>query len=149
MDSAMALGLWKSSFGPVKMELEGDRLQGVWVYDREGREVIGYFEGELVGNVFQFKWHEPADGTPLKGTGYLEFDVDGRAFAGKWKSNSGDRSGAWNGWRTADTLPKGDGGQRDGGQGAGQGDRGSAEPNDGRPGPAEQAPGPPPDRDYL
>src|SRR4051812_46837198 len=43
MDPAKALGLWKSSFGAVKVEPD-DRgaqgaIHGVWVYDRNGQEV--------------------------------------------------------------------------------------------------------------
>ncbi|MBT8494900.1 MAG: hypothetical protein KJO07_17720 [Deltaproteobacteria bacterium] len=149
MDAEMAVGLWKSSFGPVKLEVEGDQVQGVWVYDRQGSEVIGYFEGPLDGNVLEFEWVEPAQPTELKGSGYLVFDPDGRAFAGKWWTHNRDRSGAWNGWRTADTMP---GGNPEG-DGAGADGPGGPATNDGVPGegngPAEQAPGPPPDREYL
>ncbi len=141
MDVQRALGLWKSSFGPVKIEAATDRaegeIRGVWVYDRDGQEVIGYFGGRLQGNVLNFEWHEPANPGPLDGAGYLVFDPDGRAFSGKWWTNSRERSGAWNGWRSSDA-------------GQGEATDGPAV-NDGVPadgvGPAEPAGAPPPD--YL
>src|SRR5262245_31466402 len=46
MEPTRATGLWKSSFGAVKVEEDqrsgAGALQGVWVYDRNGQEVIGY-----------------------------------------------------------------------------------------------------------
>lgn len=147
MEPAMALGLWKSSFGPVKIEeASGESVHGVWVYDRQmnGRseEVIGYFEGRLDGNVLEFTWQEPAAPQPLVGEGYLVFDPDGRAFRGKWWTDGRDRSGVWNGWRTPDTTPTPDG------IGGDDYDDADGDDYDDRDGPAEQADGPPPD-DYL
>lgn len=135
MDSSLALGLWKSSFGAVKMEAsQNDGLQGIWVYDRQGQEVIGYFDGAMDGNVFQFQWHEPAEPAPLRGSGYLVFDPNGNTFSGKWWTDKRDRTGSWNGWRTPDTAPR-------------QGD-GEAPADEAPSGPAEQA-GPPPEGQYL
>ena len=61
MDPSRALGLWKSTFGAVKIEadnskggIEAGAVQGVWVYTRQGQEVIGYFAGNLRGNVLSF-----------------------------------------------------------------------------------------------
>src|SRR6185436_5497368 len=54
MEATAALGLWKTSFGPVKIEKDPDagatNVRGVWVYDRSGHEVVGYFSGPLDGN---------------------------------------------------------------------------------------------------
>lgn len=137
MEPTKALGLWKSSFGAVKIESDpaqgDDYVMGVWVYDRAGEEIIGFFDGTLDGNVLQFTWQEPGAPADLTGAGYLVFETDGRAFAGKWWSDARDRSGAWNGWRTDDIGPP-NGDSSDGADGSG--------------GPAEQA-GPPPDADYL
>src|SRR6185503_9628210 len=64
MEAGASLGLWKTNFGPVKIEKDPDsgesNLRGVWVYDRSGEEVVGYFSGPLDGNVLQFRWVEPA-----------------------------------------------------------------------------------------
>src|SRR3954466_1307460 len=61
MESTRALGLWRSTFGPVKIESDESRggiqagaVQGVWTYQRRGQDVIGYFYGSLRGNVLQF-----------------------------------------------------------------------------------------------
>ena len=144
MDPARALGLWKSSFGPVKIEPHEEagagQVSGIWVYDRDGQEIIGYFAGPLDGNVLTFSWHEPGQPADLTGEGYLVFDPAGRTFTGRWWTAAGDRGGEWQGWR------QGEGGPEPGAP--------DAEPpprDDGMPrapdGPAEQAPpgGPPPD----
>jgi hypothetical protein len=157
MDSGRALGLWKSSFGPVKIErdVEGgpDHLMGIWVYDRAGQEVVGYFSGPLSGNVMQFRWNEPARPRDLVGEGYLVFDPNGQSFTGRWWTVSRDRTGDWNGWRNdgagpAD-VPPGPDGPDDTDQGMPpEGETPPGEPPPGRDreeGPAEQAPGPPPE----
>jgi hypothetical protein len=111
MDPAMAMGLWKSSFGAVKVESDNrgafGAVHGVWVYDRSGQEVVGYFAGPLNGNVLEFTWTEPAaDGTALQGAGYLVFDPYGQKFSGKWWTNARDRQGEWTGLRApATTTP--------------------------------------------
>jgi hypothetical protein len=105
MEPARALGLWRSTFGAVKIEADNSRggvesgsLQGVWVYQRQGQEVVGYFSGNLKGNVLEFKWQEP-NNPPLTGSGYLVFDRSGRQYSGRWWSDRRDRVGDWNGWR--------------------------------------------------
>src|ERR1044071_8855386 len=105
MDPTRALGLWRSTFGAVKIEpdasrggLEAGNLQGIWVYQRQGQEVVGYFAGNLRGNVLQFRWQEP-NSPPLTGEGFLVFDVQGRQYSGRWWSDKRDRVGDWNGWR--------------------------------------------------
>jgi hypothetical protein len=107
MDGARALGLWRSTFGAVKIEADNSQgglpsgnLQGIWVYERQGEEVVGYFAGNLRGNVLQFRWQEPND-PPLTGEGYLVFDAQGRQYAGRWWSDKRDRIGDWRGWRQA------------------------------------------------
>lgn len=105
MEAARALGLWRSTFGAVKIEPDGSKggldagnVHGIWVYQRQGQEVIGYFAGNLRGNVLQFRWQEPND-PPLTGEGFLVFDVQGRQYSGRWWSDRRDRVGDWNGWR--------------------------------------------------
>jgi hypothetical protein len=107
MEPARALGLWRSTFGAVKIEadnskggLQSGAVQGIWVYTRQGQEVVGYFSGGLRGNVLQFRWQEPAN-PPLTGEGYLVFAQDGRQYSGRWWSDKHDRVGDWNGWRQA------------------------------------------------
>ena len=114
MEANVALGLWRSTFGAVKIEadnshggLAAGNLQGIWMYQRQGQEVIGYFAGNLRGNVLSFRWQEPSN-PPLTGEGYLVFDVQGRQYSGRWWSDKRDRIGDWNGWRPPLTR----GGQR-------------------------------------
>jgi hypothetical protein len=107
MEPGRALGLWRSTFGAVKIEadnskggLQAGAVQGVWVYQRRGQEVVGYFAGSLRGNVLQFHWQEPSN-PPLTGEGYLVFEATGRQYSGRWWSDKKDRVGDWNGWRQA------------------------------------------------
>ena len=91
MEPSLALGLWRSTFGAVKIEADNSKgglaagaVQGVWVYQRQGQEVIGYFAGQLRGNVLQFRWQEP-NNPPLTGEGYLVFDVGAQlSFLAVW-----------------------------------------------------------------
>jgi hypothetical protein len=136
MDPNMALGLWRSTFGAVKIEpdsskggLSSGAVQGVWIYQRQGQEVIGYFAGQLRGNVLQFRWQEP-NTPPLTGEGYLVFDVQGRQYGGRWWSDRRDRVGDWNGWRQ-------------GAPGPASAQSGAAgEPNAGQPSPSNGQPSP-------
>lgn len=119
MEPSRALGLWRSSFGAVKIEADNSRggletgsLQGVWVYQRQGQEVVGYFSGNLRGNVLEFKWQEP-NNPPLTGAGYLVFDRSGRQYSGRWWSDRRDRVGDWNGWRNQQNNSQPNPGQQD------------------------------------
>src|SRR6476660_717764 len=109
MDASRSLGLWRSTFGAVKIEADNNRggiqagaIQGVWVYTRkgDGQEVVGYFWGSLRGNVLDLRWQEP-NNPPLVGAGYLVFDREGRQFNGRWWTDKRDRIGDWNGARQA------------------------------------------------
>jgi len=105
MDAQRALGLWRSTFGAVKIDADNSHgglpagaVHGVWEYSRQGQDVIGYFYGTLQGNVLRFKWQEPAQ-PPLTGEGFLVFEQTGRQYSGRWWSDHHDRVGDWNGWR--------------------------------------------------
>jgi hypothetical protein len=109
MDAQHALGLWRSTFGAVKIDADGAHggiqagaVHGVWEYSRQGQDVIGYFYGTLQGNVLRFKWQEPAN-PPLTGEGFLVFEQSGGQYHGRWWSDGKDRVGDWNGWRQAQT----------------------------------------------
>lgn len=133
METARALGLWHSTFGAVKIDADNSKgglaagaVQGVWQYQRQGADVIGYFYGTLKGNVLQFRWQEPGSNSspPLTGSGYLQFEQTGRQYSGRWWSDKKDRVGDWNGWRQAGgqqqqpdyNQNQGYGGQQYGGQ---------------------------------
>ena len=105
MAETQAYGLWKSSFGAVKLEANPARpgtVRGVWIYERNGQEVVGYFAGGLSGNTLSFSWEEPTStGAALGGGGYLVFDPSGQSFQGKWWTTNRDRGGNWSGWRNS------------------------------------------------
>ena len=154
METERALGLWKTSFGPVKIERDPEagpeQVMGVWIYDRAGEEVVGTFGGPLSGNVLHFRWQEPGRPRDLVGEGYLVFDPSGQSFTGRWWTVARERGGDWNGWRA-------DSGGEPGPAEPAPGEPGDYPPGEGPPdegppdegareeGPAEQAPGPPPE----
>ena len=112
MDANSAAGLWKTTFGAVKVEADGPgRVHGAWMYQRDGKDVIGYFAGPLDGNVLKLTWREPAQAQPgeaqLAGEGWLVFDPNGTRFSGRWWTSNRDRQGDWSGWRapTAAAAP--------------------------------------------
>jgi len=151
MEPQAALGLWQTNFGAVKIEGDNSKggigagaVQGVWVYQRGGQEIVGYFAGNLRGNVLDFRWQEP-NNPPLTGAGFLVFDPQGRQYNGRWWSDRRDRVGDWNGWRNGRGAQPTDQGQY-GGQAYG----GVAQPAPAQPDPYRQpAPPPPSPRGYY
>jgi hypothetical protein len=115
MDPRAAVGLWKSTFGAVKIEAADPGMptavHGAWTYDKQGAQVVGYFGGTLDGNVLRLTWREPAQPVPgapiLEGEGWLVFDPAGARFTGRWWTNSRDRQGDWSGWRGGQNAPAG------------------------------------------
>lgn len=108
MDPRTSHGLWKSTFGAVKIEEDAPgHVHGAWTYDRQGQQVVGYFGGPLDGNVLRLSWREPSPtgGPPLEGEGWLVFDPAGSRFNGRWWTNARDRQGDWSGWRAAPVAP--------------------------------------------
>lgn len=150
MEPSAALGLWRSTFGAVKIEADNSKgglqtgaVQGIWVYQKQGQEVVGYFSGSLRGNVLQFRWQEP-NNPPLTGEGYLVFDVQGRQYSGRWWSDRRDRVGDWNGWRNAPIQRTNDPGQGQPYGGQGYAADPYARPPQPQPGPYQPAPAPQP-----
>jgi hypothetical protein len=117
MDPSRALGVWHSTFGAVKIGaddahggIQAGAIQGIWMYQRQGQDVIGYFYGTLQGNVLRFRWNEPGN-PPLNGEGYIAFNQVGSQYSGRWWSDKKDRVGDWNGYRQATDSPQPYGGQ--------------------------------------
>jgi hypothetical protein len=103
-------GLWKTTFGAVKIEDDGaGGVHGAWVYQRDGKDVVGYFGGRLDGNVLRLTWREPAQPQPgeaqLAGEGWLVFEATADRFSGRWWTTSRDRQGDWTGTRSVPTTP--------------------------------------------
>jgi hypothetical protein len=115
MDHSLALGLYRTTFGATKLEADPEagpgHVHGVWVYDRDGSEVVGSFGGVLNGNVMTFTWQEPA-GAGLAGRGYVVFATDGTSFSGQWWTHDRSRNGEWSGDRAyrVDSAGAGDDG---------------------------------------
>lgn len=106
MAPSAAAGLWRTTFGAVKIEEDGPSgVHGAWLYEREGREIVGYFGGALDGNVLRFTWREPAQAQPgepqLGGEGWLVFEANAGKFSGRWWTHNRDRQGDWTGERGA------------------------------------------------
>lgn len=146
MMPAEVLGLWQSSFGAVKMEPDTsngqEHIMGVWLYERSGQDIIGYFEGALRGNVLEFTWHEPAQPQDLLGGGYLVFEPGEGRFSGTWWTGDRTRQGAWNGWRPTAVAPAGASHRSGDGPAPGPVDAAApAEPADAPPLQDEQDPG--------
>jgi hypothetical protein len=99
-----AIGLWRSNFGPVKIERDprgagAEDVQGVWSYLRGEQTVTGVFWGHLRGNVLDFHWQEPGTSGDLAGDGQIQFAADGSRFDGQWWTTARDRSGGFNATR--------------------------------------------------
>jgi hypothetical protein len=115
MDPRAATGLWKTTFGPVKIEPSTDgvptAVHGAWTYAKDGGQVIGYFGGTLDGNVLRLTWREPGQPIPgvasLEGEGWIVFEPNGGRFTGRWWTNQRDRQGDWSGWRGGQNAPAG------------------------------------------
>ncbi len=81
-------GEWKSTFGAVTLEQEGDAVTG--------RFGAGKFpiKGTVKGNELKFEYDEGR----VKGDAVFTLDPSGNAYAGTFQIRGG-RRGAWNGWR--------------------------------------------------
>jgi predicted esterase len=82
-------GEWKTSFGPVRLELQNSgEVKGKIVYSR--LDIQGKVEGKTLALEYdQGKIHLNATWT---------FDPSGNAFTGSFQASNGNR-GIWNGWR--------------------------------------------------
>jgi hypothetical protein len=79
-------GLWKSSFGPLRLIHETDHVRGS--YEGLGKSTI---EGHLEGGRLVFRYQEPR----AKGEGWFELAPDGLAFQGQWRP---ENSASWAPW---------------------------------------------------
>ena len=90
-------GVWDTTFGPLVLKQEGNRVVGVYKYGEAG--IVGAVVGETDGNYVNFKWAEQEGGA---GTGHGLFVMaeDGNSFTGAWGTGEDDRgSGSWEGTR--------------------------------------------------
>jgi hypothetical protein len=84
-------GLWKTSFGPMRLALKNADCRGV--YERNGLHTISGTMGE---KRLAFKY-EQTDGE--RGEGWFELAEDAQSFNGEWKSATMTAPRRWDGTR--------------------------------------------------
>ena len=88
-------GKWSTSFGPMVLAQDGDRVRGS--YGREGTEHP--VEGTVTGNEFSFRYTEAQE----TGTGRFWLRRYG-SFSGEYLADGAQRALPWQGWRDCDGL---------------------------------------------
>src|SRR5262245_23146772 len=84
-------GKWISTFGPMELTQDGDRVRGVYVYN--GVECT--IDGTVADGRLTFTYQEPT----LTGEGWFEARRNGHAFAGQWRPHGTVPWGDWGGER--------------------------------------------------
>jgi hypothetical protein len=80
-------GRWFTSFGPMELAQEGDRVRGFYSMQQNSCPI----DGSLRDGKFHFTYREPA----AEGEGWFELVRHGR-FAGQWRPKG---SSTWSSWR--------------------------------------------------
>lgn len=86
-------GLWKTSFGMMRLHQTGDVVQGA--YDFPGGAAS--LEGTVQDDRFTFRYQEPKH----SGEGWFQISADGKSLEGRWKPDEGQVWGPWKGIRQA------------------------------------------------
>ncbi|HEY2156963.1 MAG TPA: hypothetical protein VGH33_15145, partial [Isosphaeraceae bacterium] len=87
-DAPRFAGAWKSTFGAVTLEQQGDAVTG---HFGAGKFPI---KGTVKGNELKFAY----DDGQAKGDAVFTLDASGQAYTGTFQVRGG-RRGVWNGWR--------------------------------------------------
>ncbi|MEQ8765399.1 MAG: hypothetical protein RL885_15805 [Planctomycetota bacterium] len=90
-------GRWSGSFGPMRLEQKGDRVQGTYGFDDEFT-----LEGSVKGNRLEFTYREPN----VTGKGWFEMWEDSDTFAGEFQADGQSRSQTWSAYRIQHRLAK-------------------------------------------
>jgi len=88
-------GRWFTTFGPMELAQDGDRVQGFYNF-QQNRCAI---EGSVSDSRFQFRYQEPT----VEGEGWFELVRHGR-FAGQWRPEGHSRWSNWIGEREFDGI---------------------------------------------
>lgn len=88
-------GHWLTTFGPMVLRQEGQRVQGFYEL-AAGRSEIA---GEVKNGKLHFRFKEPG----ATGEGWFEMPRFGR-FVGQWRPDGGDRWSPWVGYREWDGV---------------------------------------------
>ncbi len=91
-------GDWKTSFGPMKLEVNGDAVKGTYQMGDE----LCHIEGKVEGEVMVFNYTEPT----AKGQGTFTLAPDGKSFSGKWLQYGEAEWRAWAGARESEVVSK-------------------------------------------
>ena len=83
-------GLWETSFGRMRLRLDGGAVSGCYSLPSGSR-----VEGTVEGNRMEFTFAEPEAG----GEGWFELTEDGHGFSGKWRSDGESELQTWTGTR--------------------------------------------------
>jgi hypothetical protein len=84
-------GVWKTSFGMMRLIQEGEKVRGCYQFGTRSE-----IEGTAADGVLTFTYKEP-DGVTGKGT--FKLSPDRNAFAGDWSADQGQQEGEWEGSR--------------------------------------------------
>jgi hypothetical protein len=79
-------GLWNSSFGPLRLIEEGDRVRGFYAGGAGAT-----LEGRRTGDRLAFRYRE----AKARGRGAFELAADGLSFQGEWQARGDRRSRPW------------------------------------------------------
>src|SRR5262249_5719645 len=80
-------GKWNSTFGPMDLVQEGERVSGVYVWMGTRCSL----EGTVSGNRLTFAYQEPG----VQGEGWFELSRTGDTFCGQWRP---DGAASWSEW---------------------------------------------------
>lgn len=84
-------GVWKTSFGSMRLMQQGSQVKGCYTYGERSE-----LKGSVKSGVFQFEYTEPSG---VKGSGEFKLSDDSSAFTGKWQTKDGKLGGQWSGTR--------------------------------------------------
>ncbi|MDP6447963.1 MAG: hypothetical protein QGG36_02280 [Pirellulaceae bacterium] len=90
-------GKWRTSFGVMTLEQEGDRVDGYYVM----QGVRCLINGKVAGRTLTFKYREPM----TAGEGTFKLSDDGKSFAGRWRQDGSPSFADWVGTRPEERPP--------------------------------------------
>ncbi len=85
-------GDWETSYGPMTLSQNGDRVQGAYLFGGARCPL----EGRVDGGRLAFTYHEPS----VTGQGWFELSADGLSFSGQWRAQKTDPWQPWTGRRS-------------------------------------------------
>ena len=87
-------GEWETTYGLMKLEVDGSRVSGTYQVETGGVHDI---RGTVEGLKWQFTYQEPG----VTGEGSFTLAADGQSFAGRWREKGAGTWQTWTGSRPA------------------------------------------------